>query len=77
MAVFVNSDDQKTVNEIRITMAQVMVDLGGIRVSDEYSHRQRSAMIGEMRKINHMMDSIGMQHSFSKRADAARQAAHG
>ncbi|MBI5550717.1 MAG: hypothetical protein HY911_04355 [Desulfobacterales bacterium] len=79
MPLYVNSEDQKTVNEIRITLAQVLIDLGGIRVSDEYSHRTRSAMIGEMRKVNQMMDSIGMQHSFSKRdpLDPSRRSANG
>ncbi len=56
------ADNQRIVNEIRITLSQVMIDLRGVRVQDQYSHGTRERAVDYLRKIGNMMDRLGLKH---------------
>jgi hypothetical protein len=67
MGILIGSEDQKSVNLLRIDLAQVTMDLVEIQVQDIHSRHAKEVAIERLRSIKSRMDALGIQHSCAKR----------
>lgn len=67
MAILLSSEDQKAVDEVRIELAQVGVDLAEIKVHDLNSRKLKDRMHAALRDIRARMDKLGLMHACARR----------
>lgn len=73
MSISIPTEDQPAINQLRIDLAQVGMDVAMIQTNhgDSYSRHLKEKTIEALRSIKNRMDQMGIQHSATRRcADA-------
>lgn len=65
MTLFINPEDRKTVDELRIMLAQITVDMTEVFTHDANSQKKKTAVLVELAGMRKTMDALGLTHSMS------------
>lgn len=72
MSITIDEANQQQVNQMRIDLAQALMDLTQVHVHDIHSRQNKEKSIENLRNVRNALDRLGIRHSVAGRYDHGR-----
>lgn len=66
MAIYVNPEDQKKLDSLRIALSVTTIDLTEVKANDPVSQAKKNAVIKGLAAIRKNLDDLGLVHTIQK-----------